>query len=170
MSRAAHSILQEIDTYPAETAPADVLRTMSATIRRVVGGTSGPLYAVMLLRAAAALDEAHEPDAKVWSKAFTAAVAGVMDLGAAQPGNRTMVDALHPAAVALDAALVKGASAIDALKASVDAAAQGAEATAQMHPRLGRSSYVGDRALGFADPGAHAVALWLGAIESTLRR
>jgi dihydroxyacetone kinase len=169
MSRAAHSILQEIDTYPAESAPADVLRTMSATIRRVVGGTSGPLYAVMLLRAAAALDEAHEPDAKVWSKAFTAAVAGVMELGGAQPGNRTMVDALHPAAVALNAALDKGLSAGDALNAAVDAATQGAEATAQMHPRLGRSSYVGDRALGFADPGAHAVALWLGAIESTLR-
>lgn len=169
MSRAAHSILQEIDTYPAETAPADVLRTMSATIRRVVGGTSGPLYAVMLLRAAAALDEAHEPDAKVWSKAFADAVAGVMELGGAQPGNRTMVDALHPAAVALDAALDKGLGAVDALKAAVDAATQGAEATAQMHPRLGRSSYVGDRALGFADPGAHAVALWLGAIESTLR-
>jgi dihydroxyacetone kinase len=169
MSRAAHSILQEIDTYPAESAPADVLRTMSATIRRVVGGTSGPLYAVMLLRAAAALDEAHELDAKVWSKAFTAAVAGVMELGGAQPGNRTMVDALHPAAVALNAALDKGLSAGDALNAAVDAATQGATATAQMHPRLGRSSYVGDRALGFADPGAHAVALWLGAIESTLR-
>jgi dihydroxyacetone kinase len=169
MSRAARSILQEIDNYPAESAPADVLRTMSATIRRVVGGTSGPLYAVMLLRAAAALDEAREPDAKVWSKAFTAAVAGVMDLGGAQPGNRTMVDALHPAAVALNATLDEGLSADDALKAAVDAATQGAEATAQMHPRLGRSSYVGNRALGFADPGAHAVALWLGAIESTLR-
>ncbi|AMH43519.1 MULTISPECIES: dihydroxyacetone kinase subunit DhaK [Burkholderiaceae] len=173
MSRAAHSILQEIDTYPAESAPADVLRTMSATIRRVVGGTSGPLYAVMLLRAAAALDEAldeaHGPDAKVWSKAFTAAVAGVMELGGAQPGNRTMVDALHPAAVALNAALDKGLTAGDALNAAVDAATQGATATAQMHPRLGRSSYVGDRALGFADPGAHAVALWLGAIASTLR-
>lgn len=169
MSRAAHSILQEIDTYPSESAPADVLRTMSATIRRVVGGTSGPLYAVMLLRAAAALDKTHEPDAKAWSAAFTAAVSGVMELGGAQAGNRTMVDALLPAAVALDAALAEGASAIDALKAAVDAATQGAAATAHMHPRLGRSSYVGDRALGFADPGAHAVALWLGAIEAALR-
>jgi dihydroxyacetone kinase len=39
-----------------------------------------------------------------------------------------------------------------------------------MQPRLGRSSYVGDRALGFADPGAHAVALWLAAVRDELAR
>ncbi|MCW3053741.1 MAG: dihydroxyacetone kinase, DhaK subunit, partial [Chthonomonadales bacterium] len=48
LSRAAHSILQEIDTYPEDSAPDAVFRAMSATIRRVVGGTSGPLYAIML--------------------------------------------------------------------------------------------------------------------------
>jgi triose/dihydroxyacetone kinase / FAD-AMP lyase (cyclizing) len=95
----------------------------------------------------------------------------VTELGGAHPGDRTMVDALHPAALALHAALV-GPGAIlidDALKAAVDAATQGAASTASMHPRLGRSSYVGDRALGFADPGAHAVALWLAAIREALR-
>lgn len=171
LSRAARSILQEFDSYPAETAPGDVLRTMSATIRRVVGGTSGPLYAVMLLRAAAVLEQSGEPAAKNWSAAFTAAVAGVMELGGAHPGDRTMVDALHPAAVALQAALVGPGDILidDALKAAVDAATQGAAQTASMSPRLGRSSYVGDRALGFADPGAHAVALWLAAIREALR-
>jgi triose/dihydroxyacetone kinase / FAD-AMP lyase (cyclizing) len=170
LSRAARSILHEIDTYPSENTPGAVLRTMSATIRRVVGGTSGPLYAVMLIRAAAVIEQSGESAAKDWSAAFTAAVDGVMALGGAHPGDRTMVDALHPAAVALQNALAKsdGIDADEALKAAVDAATSGAAQTASMTPRLGRSSYVGDRALGFADPGAHAVGLWLASIRSAL--
>ena len=170
MSRAARSILGEIDTYPSEKTPGAVLRTMSATIRRVVGGTSGPLYAVMLLRAAVVIEQSGESGTKDWSAAFTAAVDGVTALGGAHPGDRTMVDALHPAAAALQTALVKsgGIDTDEALKAAVDAATSGATQTASMTPRLGRSSYVGDRALGFADPGAHAVRLWLAAIRSAL--
>jgi dihydroxyacetone kinase len=168
LSRAARSIRHEIDTYPAESAPDAVLRTMSATIRRVVGGTSGPLYAVMLLRAAAMLEQSGGVAGKDWSAAFTAAVDGVMELGGAHPGDRTMVDALHPAAVALQTALAKSGT-DEALKAAVDAATSGAAQTASMTPKLGRSSYVGDRALGFADPGAHAVGLWLAAIRSSLQ-
>ena len=170
LSRAARSILNEIETYPSENAPGTVLRTMSATIRRVVGGTSGPLYAVMLLRAAAVIEQSSESAAKDWSAAFTAAVDGVTALGGAHPGDRTMVDALHPAAVALHNALAKnGIDTDEALKAAVDAATSGAAQTASMTPRLGRSSYVGDRALGFADPGAHAVGLWLAAVRSALQ-
>jgi dihydroxyacetone kinase len=170
LSRAARSILGEIDAYPSENTPGAVLRTLSATIRRVVGGTSGPLYAVMLLRASVVIEQSGASAAKDWSEAFTAAVDGVTALGGAHPGDRTMVDALHPAAVALQNALAKS-GAIDtdeALKAAVDAATSGAAQTASMTPRLGRSSYVGDRALGFADPGAHAVGLWLAAIRSAL--
>jgi dihydroxyacetone kinase len=177
LSRAAHAILQEIDTYPAETAPGAVLRTISATIRRVVGGTSGPLYAVMLLRAASVLEQsgkaAGRDTPQDWAAAFSAAVAAVMELGGAHPGDRTMVDALQPAAVALQAALAQPGTGDtrtdDAMKAAVNAATAGAGQTASMSPRLGRSSYVGDRALGFADPGAHAVALWLAAIRSALQ-
>jgi dihydroxyacetone kinase len=168
LSRAARSILHEIDTYPTETSPGAVLRTMSATVRRVVGGTSGPLYAVMLLRAAAMLEQSGGAAAKDWSAAFTAAVDGVMELGGAHPGDRTMVDALHPAAVALRTALATSGT-DEALKAAVDAATSGAAQTASMTPKLGRSSYVGDRALGFSDPGAHAVGLWLIAIRSSLQ-
>jgi dihydroxyacetone kinase len=169
LSRGARGILAELDAYPAETTPGAVLRRMSATVRRVVGGTSGPLYAVMLLRGAVALEQTGGSWAKAWSAAFSEGVAGLMALGGAHPGDRTMVDALKPAADALHAALSKSEDALDAaLKAAADAAAEGAAQTASMHPRRGRSSYVGDRALGYADPGAHAVALWLAAIREAL--
>lgn len=170
LARGARGILHEIDTYPAATQPGAVLRAVSATTRRVVGGTSGPLYAVMLLRAGTALDQTGAADAQRWSDAFDAGVAALMQLGGAQAGERTMVDALLPAADALRAALAQSALIGDAMQAAVDAAMSGTGRTASMSPRRGRSSYVGERALGFADPGAHAVALWLAAIRGALLR
>ncbi|WP_323118342.1 dihydroxyacetone kinase subunit DhaL [Burkholderia alba] len=170
LSRASHGVLDEIDGWPSADEPAAVLRAMSTTIRRVVGGTSGPLYAIMLMRAAAALDGVRVPDMHAWTKAFAAAVAGVMELGGARPGDRTMVDALQPAVDALRASLAAGSDATSALRAATDAAVEGAVRTASMTPRRGRSSYIGERALGHADPGAHAVGLWLAAIRDELAR
>jgi dihydroxyacetone kinase len=169
LSRAARGILAEIDSYPGEATPGAVLRALSATIRRVVGGTSGPLYAVMLLRAAAVVEQAAKPGAGDWAAAFTAGVEGIMALGGAQAGERTMVDALYPAAEALQTRLARSVAIDAALNAAVDAATAGTDQTASMSPRRGRSSYVGDRALGFVDPGAHAVALWLAAIREALK-
>jgi dihydroxyacetone kinase len=173
LSRGARAILGEIDTYPAESTPGAVLRSISATVRRVVGGTSGPLYAVMLVRAAVTLEQSSGPSAtasaKAWAAAFSAGVTGLMELGGAHPGDRTMVDALEPSADALQSALASSKETGVALKAAVDAATEGAARTASMHPRRGRSSYVGDRALGHVDPGAHAVALWLAAIAGAYR-
>jgi dihydroxyacetone kinase len=122
----------------------------------------------MLLRAAATLEQAGGSTAKQWAAAFSAGVDGLMELGGAQPGDRTMVDALKPAADALQSALARSQEIDAALKAAVDAATEGAAHTASMRPRRGRSSYVGDRALGHVDPGAHAVALWLIAIREVL--
>jgi triose/dihydroxyacetone kinase / FAD-AMP lyase (cyclizing) len=168
LARGARAILHEIDTYPADTHPGAVLLAMSATTRRVVGGTSGPLYAALLLRAGSVLDQAGTANAKRWADAFAAGVAALMELGGAKAGERTMVDALLPAVDALQIALAQSASTGDAMQAAVEAATEGAAQTASMTPRRGRSSYVGERALGFPDPGAHAVGLWLTAIRDAL--
>lgn len=168
LARGARAIQHELGTYPAAAQPGAVLRAMSATTRRVVGGTSGPLYAALLLRAGSVLDQASPVDAKRWAEAFAAGVAALMELGGAKPGERTMVDALLPAAEALNASLARAATPGDALKAAVDAATASAAQTASMTPRRGRSSYVGERALGFPDPGAHAVGLWLASIRGAM--
>jgi dihydroxyacetone kinase len=194
LARGAAALLAECPRYPGEQGPAALLRAMSATVRRSVGGTSGPLYAILLLRAAAALSEtaaatAAETDARsgsgveaaaqagprtgagpqAWAAALRAAVDGVRQVGGAEVGDRTMVDALAPAAVAFSAQLDDGASWPEALRAAVDAAQEGADATASITARLGRSSYLGDRVLGHPDPGAEAVAVWLAAIADSLR-
>ncbi|HVX42916.1 MAG TPA: DAK2 domain-containing protein, partial [Mycobacteriales bacterium] len=89
-----------------------------------------------------------------WPAAAQAAAAGIAEIGGAEPGDRTMLDALVPAAAALP-------SGIDA---AARAARSGADATAGMSPRRGRSSYLGERAVGHLDPGAEAVAVWFAAL------
>jgi dihydroxyacetone kinase len=79
-----------------------------------------------------------------------------------------MLDALLPAAAAIEESAARGENVTAILHAAVAAAEQGVEATKTMRPRLGRSAYVGERALGNPDPGAYAVGLWLKAISASV--
>ncbi|HWX48352.1 MAG TPA: dihydroxyacetone kinase family protein [Roseomonas sp.] len=143
--------------------PATALTRMGEALRRAIAGSSGPFYATALLRAARSLPEGN-PSAADWSRAFAAAVDAISELGGAQPGDRTMVDALRPAAEAFAKGLAEGLPPTEAWACAVRAAQAGAEATAQMHPRLGRAAYLGGRSLGIPDGGAMAVAIWLDAL------
>ncbi|MBL6457690.1 dihydroxyacetone kinase subunit DhaK [Belnapia sp. T6] len=140
------------------------LTAMGEALRRAIAGSSGPFYATALLRAARNLPEGA-PQPADWSRAFTQAVAAIAELGGAVPGDRTMLDALEPAAQGFAAALATGRTPQEAWGEAVAAARQGAEATAEMHPRLGRASYLGGRVLGTPDAGAVAAVTWLEALE-----
>ncbi|MBZ4374090.1 dihydroxyacetone kinase subunit DhaL [Corallococcus sp. AS-1-6] len=143
--------------------PSGALTELGQALRRNIGGSSGPFYATALLRAARFL--ANKPaDAAAWAKAFEAAAEAVSELGGAKPGDRTMVDALHPAAAALMRAVREGRTLGEAWAEATRAAEQGAEATASMSPRLGRASYLGERAKGVPDAGAVAVVIWMKAL------
>jgi dihydroxyacetone kinase len=163
LARGAEAVMLERSGYPAD--PAGVLRGLSGTLRRALGGTSGPLYAVFLLRAAAVLDEAPQD----WARAAAEGAEALGELGGARVGDRTMLDALVPAAQALLAAAAEGAEPAEAARRAVESAHAGAASTAWMTPRRGRSSYLGERAVGHVDPGAKAVAIWLTAVEGCLR-
>jgi len=143
--------------------PASALAQISAVLRRWLGGTSGPLYAMFVLRAAAALaQEENVDEPAAWGRALQAGCAGMMELGGAAPGDRTMLDALVPA---VDAFVNTPGDAAARIAAMHEAALAGAEATRAMAPRRGRSSYLGDRVAGHPDPGAVAVAIWIGALK-----
>ena len=93
--------------------------------------------------------------------ALGTALESVQRVGGAQVGDRTLVDALSPAADAARAAGGSGA-AVAAARAAVD----GARATASIRARRGRASYVGDRAIGSPDPGAVGIAMLLAAVAA----
>ncbi|WP_428485713.1 dihydroxyacetone kinase family protein [Rhodopila sp.] len=143
---------------------ASALTRVAETLRRSIAGSSGPFYAVGLLRAAQHLAASETLDASTWATAFERAVDAVAELGGARPGDRTMLDALYPAVAAFKAALGRQADVAAAWADCVQAAEAGAAATARMRPRLGRASYLGDRVLGVQDAGAVAVTIWLRAL------
>lgn len=167
LARGAAAIESEFGGYDSSSAAA-ILRGISATVRRAIGGTSGPLYAVFLLRGAAALEKQGMGDIAAWSSAFTQGCQGISELGGAVEGDRTMLDALIPAAQALAESASAGLARDVLLHAMVQAAGNGRDRTAQMMPRRGRSSYMGARAVGHVDPGAAAVVIWLTALQKAI--
>lgn len=153
LTRGATEVLARLDTTDLDDA-GTTLRVIAAAVRRAIGGTSGPLLATGLLHAAEHLDAGGTPD-----EALRAAADGIADLGGARRGDRTLLDALYPAADAL----ASSASLSDA----ASSAAEGAEATAELTPRRGRSSYLGERAHGHRDAGAEAVVVVLRALAGS---
>lgn len=167
LARGAEEVERALPTFDL-TAPTATLRAASEVVMRALGGTSGPLYAALLLRAAHTLDGTAAPRPEDWAGALRAGTNAIAELGGAVRGDRTMLDALYPAADALTAALAAGRPAGDALRVAVEAAREGAAASARVAARRGRSSYLGERALGHPDPGAEAVAIWLAAVREAL--
>lgn len=143
-----------------------VLHHIGLTLRRAVGGTSGPLYAAFAIAAGQQL-KSGAADVDALRKAFSAGTDAIIRLGGAAAGDRTMVDALLPAKAAMDAAPGNIAA---LLQVAATGARKGAEGTVAMPPRRGRSSYIGQRAIGHPDPGAVAVALWLEAAAKSVER
>jgi dihydroxyacetone kinase len=167
MKRAGEAVLAMPDTaWPSE---ADALAELAVTLRRAIAGSSGPFYATALLRASRRLAESRVPSASDWADAFDLAVSAIAELGGAQPGERTMLDALRPAADAFSAAVRQGRPLADAWAVTVEAAQKGADATASMMPRVGRASYLGERAIGEPDGGAVAAVCWLRALSPFIR-
>jgi dihydroxyacetone kinase-like protein len=138
------------------------------TLVSTVGGASGPLWGMALRRAGRALGEAPAVDGPALADALEAALAGVVELGAAEPGDKTMVDALAPAARALREAVRDGAQLADVVASAAAAAADGARATVPMQARKGRASYLGERSIGHEDPGAASTALIVAALSRAL--
>ena len=164
LNRGFAAVLVALDAKPAAT-PGAVLTVTGSTLISKVGGASGPLYGMAFRRAGQALGAAEEVDVAALGQALEAALAGVQQLGAAREGDKTMVDALAPAARALAKAAAEGAEQADALAAAVAAAEEGAAATVPLQARKGRASYLGPRSVGHEDPGAASTVLILTALR-----
>ncbi|MDX6521073.1 MAG: phosphoenolpyruvate---glycerone phosphotransferase subunit DhaL [Gaiellales bacterium] len=167
MTRGFAAVETKLDQLDGGTPPGKVLVAAGQTLVSTVGGASGPLWGTALRRAGKALGDADEVDPAQLGEALDAAVAGVVELGAAQPGDKTMVDALQPAVDAYRAAL-DGGELADALAAATAAAEQGMRDTVPMLARKGRASYLGERSIGHQDPGATSAAIIMAALERAL--
>ena len=171
MALATRGVRKQLADSPDATA-ADVF-TKLALATGSVGGAIGPIYASGLLAVAATL-RGLEPGSPTRVEDVHACAAAaekaVAALGGARPGDKTIIDALQPAAGSLELAAASGASMSEALNAAAEAATAGATATASMTATLGRASRLGDRSLGHADPGATSFALILRAVSAEYAR
>lgn len=156
--------LAELDSVP----PGKVLTTAGSTLVSTVGGASGPLWGMALRRAGRTLGDAEEFDGPQFADAMDAALAGIVELGAAEEGDKTMVDALAPAAQALRQRLEAGAGFEEAVAAARQAAEEGMRATVPLRAQKGRASYLGERSIGHQDPGATSTAIIIAALEESL--
>jgi dihydroxyacetone kinase-like protein len=136
-----------------------LLKLVGMTLVSTVGGAAGPLYGTLFLRMGNAAGEEAELSPAQWAAALEAGVKGVQARGKAELEDKTMIDALVPAAEALNAAAASGICLADALRGAAEAAAQGMRATIPLVARKGRASYLGERSAGHQDPGA--TSSWL---------
>jgi phosphoenolpyruvate---glycerone phosphotransferase subunit DhaL len=153
MDRGMKAVQGKLDGFEGDDIGA-MLKTVGMTLVSTVGGAGGPLYGTLFLQMGMATAGKSELEPEDWAAALDAAVKGVQMRGKAEPGDKTMVDALIPARDAFSAAVAEGASFEEALTRSAQAAEEGMLATTPLVAKKGRASYLGERSAGHQDPGA----------------
>jgi dihydroxyacetone kinase-like protein len=167
MDRGMQAASGKVGGLEADADPGTILKTVGMTLVSTVGGAGGPLYGTLFLQMGTAVAGKPELGPDDWAAALDAAVNGVQARGKAEPGDKTMVDALIPAREAFTAALKEGVSFDDALQRSAEAAEEGMRATTPLVAKKGRASYLGERSADHQDPGATSSAMLLRAASDS---
>lgn len=152
------AILPELERLDA----GPLLRRIGTELAKRVPSTGGTLVASGFLAAGRAATPARDASASplLWAASLVeAAERAIEERGKAEAGEKTMLDALGPAAAALGAAANRGLTVCEGLAEAAGAASKGAEATRDMLPRHGRASWLAARSTGNVDAGARMVAI-----------
>lgn len=142
----------------------ETLKRIGMIMMSRIGGSSGILYGGAYLAAAKAVAGRKTLDMEGLCLVLTAMVEDMMSRGKAEPGFKTMIDALYPAAEAFRLALEAGEDDQTVLERVKKAAEEGAESTRQMEARKGRASYMLSKGAGHLDPGAVTMSLQIGCL------
>jgi dihydroxyacetone kinase len=124
----------------------------------------GTLTAGALMSAAKTVRDKTELEPADLVAMFRAADEGIQSRGKAKPGDKTIVDALHPASEAFATAVDAGAGLEAAAAAAIQAAEAGRDGVTPLRSKVGRASWVGERTEGKVDPGCAMFVLVLKAL------
>jgi dihydroxyacetone kinase-like protein len=141
--------------------PAAVLETTARSLMNRMGGASGALYGTLFLRASMTAKEKTVLSLDDMKLSWQAALNGVKDRGKAQPGDKTMIDALQPAVEAFTASGTMD----EGFEAAANAATAGAQNTSSMIAKYGRAKFTGERSIGHIDAGARSIAVMYSAMN-----
>ncbi|MBU4450007.1 MAG: dihydroxyacetone kinase subunit L, partial [Actinobacteria bacterium] len=148
----------------------DLLKTTGNAITITIGGVAGPIFGTLFSEMGRSIGSDKESvDIKDLAAMFSASLDKIMRLGGAKPGDKTMVDALYPAVKSLDSSIASNLSTKEALGKMVKAAKEGAQSTKNMVSAKGKSSYCGERSLGYEDAGANTVYYIIKAIYEEVK-
>lgn len=136
----------------------DLFKAGGAAIMATSGGASGVIFGMFLKAPAKSLTE-QTLDAAGYATWLSAAAAQIQARGKAKPGDKTMVDAIVPAAEAAEAAVPEGLVAV--AEAAAAGAHEGKDSTVDMVATFGKAKALGDRAKGHPDPGALSTTILL---------
>ena len=140
---------------------AEVMRATGSAFHETVGGAAGALFGAFFGALAGGLARSAAADEAGLVNGMEKGLARVVRVGKAEPGHKTMIDALAPATREARRVLDDGGDLASVTGAAARAAREGASATAGMRPSAGRARFAPEHSLGTEDPGANTVALIL---------
>ena len=144
------------------------LAEIGSVLLTEIGGAMGPLYGTFFRSLARESRGAAEIDAALFETMLKKAREGVVSIGGARVGDKTMLDTLAPAVDAFSTARAGGQGFADCLRAMMKAAETGRDSTRDLVARLGRSSRLGERSRGVLDAGAVSCCLILTAMGQSI--
>jgi len=159
--RAIDDLLADL---PPETTPGEILRAVGHRLVAAVGGASGPLYGTACIEAGFRGGDATVLDGPTVAAMLEAAAGGLARRGRCQPGDKTILDTLAPAAVAFRRAIDQGARPAAAWGGAIGEGRRGMRSTRDLVARRGLAMRLGDRSVGHRDPGAVSCLLLLCAL------
>jgi len=147
------------------------LMKVGVIITSNVGGCSGPIWGTGFMRTGSASKDKESLALTDLVAMLRAAIEGIMARGGAQLGDKTLLDAVAPAADKLEEWSQKTPQdVLGALQAAADVASDAIESTKGWEAKRGRQSFTGERSKGTVDPGIVAVATMMQAITKALRK
>ncbi|MFT6986484.1 MAG: dihydroxyacetone kinase-like protein [Psychromonas sp.] len=146
-----------------------ILKTVGITLLSSVGGVTGPLYGTFFLRAATAVEGKEALDLRDVAEMLGAGLAGIIDRGNAEVGDKTLCDLWWPVVEAANQAAQQGLDMQNMLTLLTQIAHQAAHSTIAMRAKKGRASYLGVRSIGHQDPGATSSLLMVIALHSVIQ-
>ena len=167
MRRGFEAALQSFDNKPPTTVEASFMQVGTAIMSKT-GGAAGAVFGTLFRAGAKAFTGAEEIDAGNFSQFLTLAQDAVATRGSVVEGQKTMLDALGPAARAANAA--SDGTLIEAADAAARGALDGVEDTKNLIATTGKARSLGERSIGHPDPGAITVSIILCAIRDELKQ
>ncbi|XP_037615618.1 triokinase/FMN cyclase [Sebastes umbrosus] len=168
-AQAARAIQDWLQGHVVPGCPGQLLSVLAGLVQEKMGGSSGALYSLFLTAAAGHVTMGLQDNAAAWAGAMHAGTQAMRRYGGADPGDRTMLDALCPAVDELmKLTTAQPGGQMDVLQSAVQKASSGAESTRHLTAKAGRASYIAAERVTLPDPGAVAVAAILRAVLESL--